>query len=225
MSIHCHSDRIKSNLFWLSARKRRAVLLGLRRDPGANDNAPFCRVGVGTAPRLHLCLPYQDPRCHLLPPWELSRHRGLAGVEATAQWTLDWLHYFQLHGWILLFWYRGASDNIATLSDYRKVSRYGRHNYILGVSCVPDKNSLRPIDGFRGSLYPDPPYFASLQDKLLGLETRSKPLAENQILQSTGSSCANPCWIGWKGERKPSCPGGPHELSTVILGDGEYEIG
>ena len=88
---------------------------------------------------------------------------------------------------------RGASDNIATLSDYRKVSRYGRHNYILGVSCVPDKNSLDPIDGFRGSLYPDPPYFASLQDKLLGLETRSKPLAENQILQSTGSSCANPC--------------------------------
>ena len=102
---------------------------------------------------------------------------------------------------------RGASDNIATMSDYHKVSRYGRHNYILGVSCVPDKNSLHPIDGFRGSsyiqnrvqrllIYPEPPYFASLQDKLLGLETRSKPLADNQILQSTGGSCANPCCIG-----------------------------
>ena len=91
---------------------------------------------------------------------------------------------------------RGASDNIATMSDYHKVSRYGRHNYILGVSCVPDKNSLHPIDGFRGSSYPDPPYFSSLQDKLLGLETRSKPLADNQILQSTGGSCANPCCIG-----------------------------
>ena len=107
--LNVYLDRIKANLFWSSARKRRAVLLGLRRDPGATDNAAFCRVGVGTAPRLHLCLPYQDPRCHLLPPWKLSRHRGLAGVEATAQWTLDWLHYFQLHGWILLFW--GPSYN------------------------------------------------------------------------------------------------------------------
>ena len=82
----------------------------------------------------------------------------------------------------------GESDNIATLSDYNTVSRYGRHNYILGVSCVPDKNNLHPIDGFRGSQYPDPPYFASLQDKMLGLETRkgSKPLADSQILQSTG---------------------------------------
>ena len=83
---------------------------------------------------------------------------------------------------------RGASDNIATMSDYNDVSRYGRHNYILGVSCVPDKNNLHPIDGFRGSLYPDPPYFASRQDKLLGLETSSKPLADSQILQSTGIS-------------------------------------
>merc|ERR1712130_146699 len=103
----------------------------------------------------------------------------------------------------------GASDNVATMSDYNAVSRYGRHNYILGVSCVPDKNNLHPIDGFRGSFYPDPPYFASLQDKLLGLETRkgSKPLADSQILQSTG-------------DRLPSCPGGPNELSTIILGDG-----
>ena len=81
---------------------------------------------------------------------------------------------------------RGASDNVATMYDISRSFRYGRHNYILGVSCVPDKNNLRPIDGFRGSLYPDPPYFASRQDKLLGLETSSKPLADSQILQSTG---------------------------------------
>ena len=92
---------------------------------------------------------------------------------------------------------RGASDNIATMSDYNDVSRYGRHNYILGVSCVPDKNNLHPIDGFRGSLYPDPPFFATLQDKMSGLESRkgSKPLADNQTLQSSGNFCANPCFI------------------------------
>ena len=81
---------------------------------------------------------------------------------------------------------RRSKDGNATRSDYRKVHRYGRHNFILGVSCVPDKNNLQPIDGLRGSSYPDPPYFASVQDKLLGLETRSKPLADNQILHSTG---------------------------------------
>merc|ERR1719234_49712 len=102
---------------------------------------------------------------------------------------------------------RRSKDSNATRSDHRKVHRYGRHNFILGVSCVPDKNNLQPIDGLRGSSYPDPPYFASVQDKMLGLETRSKPLADNQILQRTG--------VGL-----PSCPGGPNELATIILGDG-----
>ena len=81
---------------------------------------------------------------------------------------------------------RRSEDGNATRRDYRVVHRYGRHNFILGVSCVPDKNNLQPIDGFRGSSYPDPPYFASVEDKLLGLETSSKPLADNQILHSTG---------------------------------------
>ena len=63
---------------------------------------------------------------------------------------------------------RDSVDENAKPDDYQRVQSYGRHNFILGVSCVPDKNNLQPIDGFRGSSYPDPPYFASVQDKLLG---------------------------------------------------------
>jgi len=86
---------------------------------------------------------------------------------------------------------------------------YGRHNHISKVFCVPDKNNLPPIDGFAGSSYPDPPYFASVEDKLAGRETGNgtKPLANDQILQSTG-------------DRFPTCPGGANELATIILGDG-----
>jgi len=94
-----------------------------------------------------------------------------------------------------------------SLYQHKRHHRYGRHNVISRVSCLPDKNNLQPINGFRGSLYPDPPYFSSVEDKLFGLETRSKPLSDNQILQSTG-------------DRLPSCPGGPIELATIILGDG-----
>ena len=236
--LNVYLDRIKTNLFWLSARKRRAVLLcwvwegtqaPLTMLPFVVLVSALLLVSTSTSP-------IKTPVATCCPPgsflaiedWQESRQlpNGLWTDSITLN-SMDEFYSFEDRQITPPMWSlnRGASDNIATLSDYRKVSRYGRHNYILGVSCVPDKNSLRPIDGFRGSLYPDPPYFASLQDKLLGLETRSKPLAENQILQSTGSSCANPCWIGWKGERMPSCPGGPHELSTVILGDGEYEIG
>ena len=63
---------------------------------------------------------------------------------------------------------------------------YGRHNYNLRVSCEPDKNNLPPIDGFQGSSHPNPPYFASVDDKMRGRESSSKPLADNQVLQSTG---------------------------------------
>merc|ERR1712032_309707 len=86
---------------------------------------------------------------------------------------------------------------------------YGRHNHISKVFCVPDKNNLPPIDGFAGSSYPDPSYFASVEDKLANRETGNgtKPLANDQILQSTG-------------DRFPTCPGGANELATIILGDG-----
>ena len=58
--------------------------------------------------------------------------------------------------------------------------------YNLKVSCEPDKNNLPSIDGFRGSSHPNPPYFASVDDKMEGRESTSKPLTDDQVLQSTG---------------------------------------
>jgi len=96
-------------------------------------------------------------------------------------------------------------------SIYNAANKFGRHNYISRVFCLPDKNNLPSIDGFAGSSYPDPPYFASVEDKLYEsfreVRNGTKPLADTQILQSTG-------------DRLPSCPGGPNELATIILGDG-----
>ena len=107
----------------------------------------------------------------------------------------DWQESRQLPNGL---WVESLSFNSMSEFKRHEVNRYGRHNYISRVSCVPDKNNLHPIDGFRGSQYPDPPYFASVQDKMLGLETGkgSKPLADSQILQSTGSSCGYPCCTG-----------------------------
>ena len=72
----------------------------------------------------------------------------------------------------------------------RAFEGYGRHNYISRMFCVPDKNDLPPIDGFAGSSYPTPPYFASVEGKLRGtfgeVRNGTKPLADNQILRSTG---------------------------------------
>ena len=87
----------------------------------------------------------------------------------------------------------GASSLLAldgnmnyAVDDYRDY----RHNYISRVFCVPDKNDLPPIDGFAGSSYPTPPYFASVEGKLRGtfgeVRNGTKPLADNQILRSTG---------------------------------------
>ena len=73
---------------------------------------------------------------------------------------------------------------------YNRANDYGRHNYISRVFCLPDKNNLPPIDGFAGSSHPDPPYFASVKDRLYEtfreVRNGTKPLADTQILQSTG---------------------------------------
>ena len=166
---NCHSDRIRANLFWPSARKCWAVLVGLNRDPDVTDHAHFCRVGLST-PGHRLCLVFQDTRYHLLPPG------SFLAIE-------DWQESRQLPNGL---WTQSITFNSMRELKNHDVHRYGRHNIISRVSCVPDKNNLQSIDGFRGSSYPDPPYFASVEDKLLGLETRSKPLSDNQILQSTG---------------------------------------
>ena len=81
----------------------------------------------------------------------------------------------------------GRKQHLAS-PTWEQGDEYGRHNYISKVFCVPDKNNLPPINGFAGSSYPDPPYFATVDDKLNGRETGNgtKPLANSQILQSTG---------------------------------------
>ena len=102
---------------------------------------------------------------------------------------------------------------------------YGRHNFINRVYCVPDKNNLPSIHKFQGSAYPRPPYWATSLDKLWSRKTFENftwPLAENQTLYSQGKLSkkkeivSNP----WAGDKLPSCPGGPDELATIVLGDG-----
>ena len=102
---------------------------------------------------------------------------------------------------------------------------YGRHNFINRVYCVPDKNNLPSIHKFQGSAYPRPPYWATSLDKLWSRKTFENftwPLAENQMLYSQGKLSkkkevvSNP----WAGDKLPSCPGGPDELATIVLGDG-----
>jgi len=88
--------------------------------------------------------------------------------------------------------------------------QYGRHNFINRVYCVPDKNNLPDIHNMPGSSYPRPPYWADAMAKALGRRTFEEytwPLAENQTLWS-------------QGDKLPSCPGGPDELATIVLGDG-----
>ena len=106
---------------------------------------------------------------------------------------------------------------------------YGRHNFINRVYCVPDKNNLPDIHAFKGSSYPRPPYWATTWDKVYGRKTFENytwPLAENQTLWSQGrvfqdedfSQLLDP------GDQLPSCPGGPDELATIVLGDGLYVL-
>ena len=75
--------------------------------------------------------------------------------------------------------YYGNSPLLA-LQNYRDkrdaVKGHGRHNFISWVYCVPDLNNLPPIDGFAGSSYPHT------------IVNGTKPLADEQILQSTGHS-------------------------------------
>ena len=74
----------------------------------------------------------------------------------------------------------GGNSPLLALQNYRDkreaVKAHGRHNFISWVYCVPDLNNLPPIDGFAGSSYPHT------------IVNGTKPLADEQILQSTGHS-------------------------------------
>jgi len=86
--------------------------------------------------------------------------------------------------------------------------RHGRHYYITRVSCVPNAKNLPPIDGFQRSSNSSLPEFATWDDRKNGrklFSNRSHPLAEGQVLKSTG-------------HQLPSCP--VQALSTMVLGDG-----
>ena len=69
--------------------------------------------------------------------------------------------------------------------------RHGRHYYITRVSCVPNEKNLPPIDGFQRSSDSSLPEFATWDDRKNNrklFSNRSHPLAEGQILESTGMS-------------------------------------
>ena len=94
------------------------------------------------------------------------------------------------------------------------------------IVCLTKKN-LPNIHAMPGSSYPRPPYWADTLAMALGKRTFEKfiwPLAENQMLWSQGrisqdkgfSQSLDP------GHKLLSCPGGPDELATIVLGDGLY---
>merc|ERR1719180_636015 len=93
--------------------------------------------------------------------------------------------------------------------EHKNPVRDGRHYYITKVSCVPNEKKLGPINGFqRPPSESDLPEFATWEDKENNRKlysNRSHPLAEGQVLKSTG-------------HQLPSCP--VHALSTMVLGDG-----
>merc|ERR1719234_1837624 len=101
-------------------------------------------------------------------------------------------------------WY----DLIGNQGRNRWDQKLERHQYISRVFCVPDKNDLPSIDGLSGASLPSPPYYATTEGWRHSISIESRVLAEGQVLQS-------------KGSRLPSCPGGPAELASIVLGNGQ----
>ena len=150
----------------------------------------------------------------LLPPWSVSRHRRLAGVSTDCGRDLvftksrgrycpilktphDEYHpdiskrsaLAQYHDWLPMMQMDNSRSRyfLEQWNDFR----HGRHYYITRVSCVPNEKKLPPIDGFQRSSNSSLPEFATWDDmwnnrKLFS--NRSHPLAEGQILESTGMS-------------------------------------
>ena len=73
--------------------------------------------------------------------------------------------------------------------EHKNPVRFGRHYYITGVSCVPNKKKLPPIDGFQRSSDSSLPEFATWDDRKNNrklFSNRSHPLADGQMLKGTG---------------------------------------
>ena len=112
------------------------------------------------------------------------------------------------------------------LEEKTEGERIDRHQHISRVFCLPDKNDLPSIDGLSGSSLPSPPYFATKEDWREGISVKIRVLAEDQVLQSKGLNifleiCRSSTFF--PGSRLPSCPGGPAELATIVLGEGELD--
>ena len=97
--------------------------------------------------------------------------------------SLSWSWSWSYHDWLPIM----QGSNL--LSRHRNPVRFGRHYYITKVSCVSQK-TLPPIDGFqRSSSDSSLPEFATWDDRRNNrklFSNRSHPLAEDQVLKSTG---------------------------------------
>ena len=98
--------------------------------------------------------------------------------------SLSWSWSWSYHDWLPIM----QGSNL--LSRHRNPVRFGRHYYITKVSCVSPQKPLPPIDGFqRSSSDSSLPEFATWDDRKNGrklFSNRSHPLAEGQVLKSTG---------------------------------------
>jgi len=116
----------------------------------------------------------------------------------------------QYHDWLPMMQVNNLGPPGMGPSGGKSPLRFGRHDYITGVSCVPNEKNLPPIDGFQRSSDSSLPEFATWEDREDNRKlysNRSHPLAEGQVLKSTGHQFP-----------LDSCP--VQALSTMVLGDG-----
>ena len=97
----------------------------------------------------------------------------------------DYHKGWDYHDWLPMM---QVNDMFPQIRGY-SVLDVGRHYYITSVSCVPNGKNLPPIDGFQRSSNASLPEFATWEDfqnKRKLFSNRSHPLAEGQVLKSTG---------------------------------------
>ena len=95
----------------------------------------------------------------------------------------------QYHDWLPMMQVNNLGPPGMGPSGGKSPLRFGRHDYITRVSCVPNEKNLPPIDGFQRSSDSSLPEFATWEDREDNRKlysNRSHPLAEGQVLKSTG---------------------------------------